>query len=476
MPFWKIPCRFTPVLLLCACGWAGGVTVIEKNCRTPKACEIAFMFGRAEVKQRAFDNLSAMGDAGLEAFAHALSSDDKITVDRAGNMLLKRPGPAVSVLLRAIDESAGRIHNLAPEIVGSVRPVKKSTLARLDAFLSDGRPAVRYCGATALGRAGFAAVSALPKLLDMAATDPDADARGAAISALAAIPPDGAALELYTKSLLAVQSAELKRVLAEAIGTAGPAAKNAVPGLIILLSDPDEEVRKNAAVALGQIGPAAAAAVEPLAELFADTDNVAVNAARALGGIGAPAMPAINAALAGADARARGWAGSALRFAARADMVPALELLLTSTDSVVRADAAAGLARIGPQARAAISALIPLLDDADPQVALAACNALARVGPDSGAVAEAFIFRLNYPLLRTQAALVAIGAPAVPALADALKNGPENRRAQIIAVLSAIGWRANGALAALDGIAKNSLDAEIKKQAAAAAARIRAGY
>lgn len=468
--------RFAPVALVCSCGWAGGVSVIEKNCRTPKSCETAFLFGDAETKQRAFDNLSAMGDAGLEAFAKALSSEDKTLVDRAGNMLLKRPAPAVAVLLRAIDDSGGRIPDLAPEIVGSVRPVKNSTLTRLEVFLSDSRPGVRRCGAVALGRAGSAAVSALPKLLNMAETDPDADARGAAIAALSAIAPDEAALELYTKSLLGAQSAEFKSVLAEAIGTAGPAAKNAVPGLIILLRDSDEEVRKNAAVALGRIGPAAAAAVEPLAERFADTDNVAVNAARALGGIGSPAMQVINAALAGSDARARGWAGSALRFAERADMAPALELLLTNTDSVVRADAAAGLGRIGPQARAAIPALIRLLDDPDPQVALAACNALARVGPDSGEVVEAFIFRLNYPLLRTQAALAAIGAPAVPALAETLRNGPDNRKAQVIAVLSAIGWPANGALAALDDVAKTSQDKEIKKQAAAAAARIRAGY
>jgi HEAT repeat protein len=60
---------------------------------------------------------------------------------------------------------------------------------------------------------------------------------------------------------------------ARAVAILGPKAQSAVPALIRLLHDPDDYVRRNAARALGQIGPAAKDAIPSLIELLKEPES-----------------------------------------------------------------------------------------------------------------------------------------------------------------------------------------------------------
>jgi HEAT repeat protein len=67
------------------------------------------------------------------------------------------------------------------------------------------------------------------------------------------------------------------RIRREAVGVLvrmGPDGKDAVPDLIALLNDDDEETRKLAARALGRIGPEAAAAIPALKKMLLEPPTV----------------------------------------------------------------------------------------------------------------------------------------------------------------------------------------------------------
>ena len=66
-----------------------------------------------------------------------------------------------------------------------------------------------------------------------------------------------------------------------ALGGIGPAAKDAVPALIIALKDEEENIRLTAALALGDNGPAAKDAVPALTKWLKDENEDERKAAQA---------------------------------------------------------------------------------------------------------------------------------------------------------------------------------------------------
>lgn len=104
----------------------------------------------------------------------------------------------------------------------------------------------------------------------------------------------------------------------------------------------------------------------------------AFKAGGALRTIGAAALPVVSRMLLDdpasiAAVRALGWIGPSA--------VPRLREALGGPSAAVREAAAHAVARIGPEASAAVSDLAPLLREEDTRVACAAAVALARVGP-----------------------------------------------------------------------------------------------
>ena len=157
-----------------------------------------------------------------------------------------------------------------------------------------------------IGREPNVVVPALGQALRRA----DPEVRGQIAHALATFGPKAAPVATLLVEALAqtVQTGPQKQI-AYAIGSIGPAAKEAVPQLTNLLEsgkDPEGFVKVVAAEALGKMGPAAAAAVPALTAAL-DTEDVRLPtaAAGALGSIGAEAKAAIPALIEAMQAQAK---------------------------------------------------------------------------------------------------------------------------------------------------------------------------
>ncbi len=132
----------------------------------------------------------------------------------------------------------------------------------------------------------------------------------------------------------------------------GPAAKSAVPYLILHLQDDDPDVRSATAGVLASIGPEAKDAVPVLTQTLQENNlRVCTTSAAALGRIGPAAMSS----------------------------VPALVQKLQHESSSVRLTVVEALGRIGPSAASAVPALTRALEDDHHQVPPAAQEALAAI-------------------------------------------------------------------------------------------------
>jgi len=190
--------------------------------------------------------------------------------------------------------------------------------------LQDPDETTRLRAAKELGKLGAAAASAIPAL-QTATKDADEDVRRVAANSLRTI---------------------------QATLTSGPSEQ--VQRLINELQSPNEFVRLKAAKELGKLGPAARDAVPALQKLASDPDeDVRVIAANSVRLIQAGAGPS--------------------------EAVQKLIQQLANADEIVRMKAAKDLAKIGPSAKSAIPALQKLLQDPDEDVRRVAANAIERI-------------------------------------------------------------------------------------------------
>jgi HEAT repeat protein/lysophospholipase L1-like esterase len=183
-------------------------------------------------------------------------------------------------------------------------------------------------------------------------------------------------------------------------------ARPQVPALMAALRGADPDQRAAAARALGLVGAAAAPAVPGLVAALGDrSPDVRAAAAWALGGTGGGAS-----------------AVAALTRRARDD------------NPRVREGASWALGRMAGEARSAVPALVPLLNDADDSVRWRAADALAAIGPSPDAL-PALLPILSDPQAPGRGAAAEIlgrmGAaaePAVMALVVALEDPREGVR------------------------------------------------
>ena len=150
--------------------------------------------------------------------------------------------------------------------------------------------------------------------------------------------------------------------VADALATMGAPA---VAPLVDALADPAEHVRASAAYGLGEIGPSAAAAVGALTRAVRDdTAPVQFHAISALGMIGQPEEPIIDALIPVLDSDDGGE--------------PLFEVGITRTQ--LRNVAVQALIRIGARTAEATAALARAVTDQEPYVAAFAGEQLRRIG------------------------------------------------------------------------------------------------
>ena len=171
-------------------------------------------------------------------------------------------------------------------------------------------------------------------------------------------------------SALKTEDFTLQWAAANQLQQLGPAASDAIPVLVEMLSDALPRNRKAAAEALGKIGPAASQAVPALIEATKDAENnVRFEAVTALGGIGEdPALAALVEILHHNEAYMRYKAAEALqKLGPKAVLaVPELIEAFSDPENQVRDAAIMAVGAIGPEAKAAIPILIDLLAVEDP--------------------------------------------------------------------------------------------------------------
>ena len=218
--------------------------------------------------------------------------------------------------------------------------------------------------------------------------DKDPEVRGNVVEALSTL-----GVKALPKLIKALENDDMQSLAVEVIRRLGPKAKDAVPALILELSDPDPAYRQEVVYALAAIGPESKAAAPELLKHLTDAkedSKVRYTACYALGKIGpgaAEAVPALRQNLVSDDKFlkvASVWALLRIQPEDRplkALAVPLLAKALEESEKeLVKVEVATSLGTIGPMAQAAIPALEKAAkDDESPAVRAAAAAALKKI-------------------------------------------------------------------------------------------------
>ena len=208
------------------------------------------------------------------------------------------------------------------------------------------------------------------------------------------------------KRLLSRGNQDLDLVTFEVIRQIGPPA---IPLLGDLLRDPRVPLRRGAVDVLIDFAPRTESIQAALRRALRDEDSeVARDAARALGALGAKAGPSVGAlveALSHEEPHVRIYAAEALASIGPAAAAATADLARAVRDPIpgVRWAACEALASIGPAASSAVPQLIRALDDEFLYVRIFAAGALGSIGPAARAAREALTAAARDAALRDEA-------------------------------------------------------------------------
>jgi len=303
---------------------------------------------------------------------------------------LGETGPAgVAALQKLLIHPTRNLQLAVADILGPKSATDPKVVAELIAHLDSPDAGLRARLVAALRWAGpntKDAVSAATRLL----RDPDLTVRIEAATTVAILGDKegrAEALAILRAALKDSDAIALLPLTMRGLGLLGPAAAEAVPDLLALLTRHNPEVRASAAEALGRIGKAAKPAVATLTKMIDDPDpRVKAHAAVALWritGDAKPSVPALSAALADpvlvlAFEDPRLTSNYALRPDVPGPLPPVEANLIGPWDTtpvcVIRA-----LGEIGPDAKPAADALRYAERDSDPTIRAAATEALKKI-------------------------------------------------------------------------------------------------
>jgi len=451
---------------------------------------------KAEIRDRVMDILAQIGAPAVGALMTQLYRGPEQTRVLAANVLARIGAFAVEALFAALRQRNEEVRRAARLALHQMKD--HSAIPFLAAGVEDAHPLVRQEAILALGRLG--GEEALPYLL-RGLRDADKDVRLAALSAftertaLRAIPalvpllrdPDGVVRQRTAALLQDVGPSVVEPLLVEfqdynwdmpgaPTNIISSIGLPAITPLSSVLLDRRWRVRRAAAKALQWIPHPQT--VSALATALQDREaNVREAAARALGWIrrpegAAPLMSALhdrNAAV----RRAAAWALGELELRPGTGLLSLTEALIAALrdrDSEVREAAVQALGKIGRPAvppllealrsrqaqrarpmiiaalkmiadRSAVPALLEALADTDWHVRQAAAEALGEIG-DARAIAplvRTLGDRHDGPRWAAADALAKLGAPAVPALIEALHVTEWRLRWAAVTALGKIG-------------------------------------
>jgi HEAT repeat protein len=225
------------------------------------------------------------------------------------------------------------------------------------------------------------------------------------------------------------------------LGHAGP---EAVPILLAALNDSDDETRMRAVWALGILGPDAQPALEAVRGRLKDSNpavrSTALFAVRRIATDPGPVVPELAALLADGDPEVRETASRTMAAIGK-PAVAELRKMLKHEALDVRRLAVTTLGRIGPEAADAVPDFVAILRDTQSGLQDETTEALAGIGAPAVAALAAALKQQDDPALRKLAilALARVGKPAVPLLGGALADKDPSVRLQAVTALGRIG-------------------------------------
>ncbi|MHC4200527.1 MAG: HEAT repeat domain-containing protein [Planctomycetota bacterium] len=329
-------------------------------------------------------------------------------------------------------------------------PFRPQLAEVLTGALKDPEREVRLAAATALVRTVGDAAALVPMLVGWLQKG-EIKERWYAAHLLALLGVEaGGAVEALQAALEDEQP--VRAIAAYALYRQGRTADGLVPTIVDALGHEDAISRRVAAHLLGYMGDSAAGAGPILAKLACTDSSTPVRrcAVASLPDVGADASIAVPALIQGLrddDWWVRKCSADSLRIYGRRAKVaaPALVSALMDENRHVRIGAADALKEIGPSAAdVAPSLLARVVDETDSLVKSRVLHALAVITPHDEALLALLVDELKEDSWFATGVLGEIGAPAVPALAEAV---PRSRSA--ISALGDIGPAAKAAVPAL---------------------------
>ncbi len=388
------------------------------------ALTVALRDPQRDVRQDAALGLLEIGPEATEAIPALVAAlrDDDISGTIGNALAWKVKGPAVPFLMKTLEEPGGGPY-MATEVLARIGA---PAVPALVSALESPSLSVRRTAARILNQIGSVPEEALPAVIAVMNDSSREEEVRAAMPAILRRTPGSTA---YTALVggLASDSGAVRRIAAEQIGEIGPAAADAVPLLLKLLSDP--AASSSAGRALERMGGTALAALEGV---LRDSPDPSVRA-RAL-----DAYSSVEP-----DPRKK---------------LRVLTAALKEPSEPVRVMAARRLGSLGLQAGSAALPLAELLHDPSPAVRLEACQALAGLGTaarDATPGLRATLAADAYPNVRSGAAfaLASTGryaADNLPALVAALEDPNGSVRCSVAQALGRVGRAAAAAVPALE--------------------------
>lgn len=252
-------------------------------------------------------------------------------------------GPAKpTALLEMLENGTNEERRLAADALAVRHDPADAVAPQWVHALDDGDPQVRSVAIEALGSLGEAAKPAEKKLIKLVADPANPSARPAAFVLLRLVPDGRSAAVAYLAKSLSAGTTEEHEQAVRALATVGAEARPAVPGLVAMLADADNDLRIDAALALGAIGPEAKSSLPSLTRMadnrHIDVRSAAVGALAKIDPEGQSLGPALLAAVLNKDRAACGvLAGPMKKVGTPQDVFRRLEdIALNDPDDGVR--------------------------------------------------------------------------------------------------------------------------------------------
>ncbi len=407
----------------------------------------------------------------LPTFKEALNDKD-LTVKRKAIQLAGKLGaPAreelFPVLLEALsDDNADMSKDAAESLAQLGKPTEKD-LTQLNDLLRSSKPGVRRYSVLALTEMGPDGAKAVLRLTDVALTDKDADLRRLAFVALARVQTDKKELASVMRRGLKDESSAVNKQVIASLAALAPDPE-AVALLLETLNHPNADVAK--------------AAEEQLPKLKLDKTNARAVAATIRQSKSESMRLKLMDLLIGLKPDT-------------SDAGAALGEFLKDAKGESRTKIVRAIGDLGDAGRDAGPALVPLLKDDDRPLRFEVALTLCKIhSEEAGQTVPQLVAALQLDKLddkeslerqeKAHKALIALGKPAVDALAKALEIDffggnlrtpagvmKANARGAVIKTLDLIGGDAKGALQAL--VSTERLDGVPANRAAAQQARLK---